>query len=328
MLLETTIEDFLRSSKNYRGYKKTTVKHLLQSEKSYSLLNINGMGELKDDELKKSIRESVQAYQSTKDSAIDIYKKFIDFLEVKYNVHVKITYPPIPVSITFERIMFIAKYLQNPNNKISDLENILWVGKRTIDDDIARIRGNTDDPIQVCGKKFIVQDIERSRGKASMPSTVHPIFLTSNLTQIIVTLKGLKHMSHDSAYRYYANDMAKSLWSQLSDYAKERIIFVSKHLLPDEEEWYLALDDSHEKCFSSEYMCRNTAGAGCVVDCLKNRKVCFIEYQADDNSVVFYENCKVENYNGQTFTITDNGRRIDLLCDNILRSSYTPEELM
>ena len=33
-----------------------------------------------------------------------------------------------------------------------------------------------------------------SKGQINMPSTVHPLFLAGNLTQIIVALKGLKSM--------------------------------------------------------------------------------------------------------------------------------------
>ena len=327
-MLEQIIEDFLSKPMNYRGYKKTTVNNLLQSNKPYSLLYINGTGEIADDAIKMSIKESVKAYPNNKDSAIDIYKRFVAFLVRNHDVEINITFPPVPVSITFERIMFIAKYLQDPKNKIADLSDILWVSERTVEQDIAKIRGNTDDPIQVCGKKFIMPDIERSRGKISMASTAHPIFLTSNLTQIIIMLKGLKKMSEDSAYKVYAHDTAKSIWSQLSDYAKNRIIFVTKNLLPDELEWYLNLEDNDNNSFSSEYKCSNTHGTGCVIDCLKNGKSCFIEYQSDDQSVIIYDNCKIECYDGQTITVLYNGQKIHLLPDKILRSSYTPEELL
>ncbi|QNO15939.1 hypothetical protein HYG86_14770 [Alkalicella caledoniensis] len=278
--------------------------------------------------MKVSIKESVKAYSSSKDNAIDIYRKYLGFLSKEYGIHVEIDFPPIPVSISFERIMYIAKYLQNPDHKVKDLADILWVSERTVLDDIAKLRGNTDDPLQVCGKKFIIEDMERRRGRVTMASTAHPIFLTGNLTQVIVTLKGLKSMSQDSAYRSYAIEMAKSIWTQLSDYAKERIIYVTTEMLPDEVEWYLSLGDKDENSFYSEYMCSNTEGAGCVIDCLKNRKSCCIEYQEDDNTVVFYEDCMVRDYDGKTFKVIYKGEKMELLSDNVLRSGYTIEELI
>ena len=257
-----------------------------------------------------------------------MYKKFIAFLNTKYNIDVEIVFPPIPVSITFERIMFIAKFLQQPDHKIADLEDILWLSQRTIEKDIAKLRGNTNDPIQVCGQKFVITELKRRQGKVTMASTAHPIFLTSNLTQVIITLKGLKKMSQDSAYKGYAKQMAESIWQQLSDYAKKRILYVTEHLLPDETAWYLSLETNQKDSFYSEYRCYSTEGAGCICDSLKNGKPCFIEYLTEDNGTIFYENCKVSRYTQDIVTIICNQQQIDLVAKNIIRSSYTAEGLI
>lgn len=327
ILLENTIKEFLNNPYNYASYKKTTVKNLLQSEREYSLLSINGKGAIDVEGLAASIKDSVGGYISNKDSAIEIYKKYVKFLYKEYSINVEIEFPPIPVSITFERIMFIAKYLQDPTNKISDLPDILWVGNRTIENDLAKLRGNTDDPIQVCGKKFIIEDLERSMGSVTMSSTAHPIFLTSNLTEIIITLRGLKGMAQNSAYREYAQNMARSIWTQLSNYAKNRILYVTGNILPDELGWYRSLDETCNHSFSTEYMCRNFEGLGCVLDCLKNRKVCFIEYKEND-SKKFYKNCEVISLDGKILTISCDGETMELNSDDVLRSSYTMEELI
>jgi hypothetical protein len=328
MTLEQTIDEFLSTKYNYAGYKKTTVNNLLKEGKEHSLLYINGSGEFMADDIIQSIKESVKMYKSNKDSAIDIYKRYIKFLEDKYGIRVDIDFPPIPVSISFERIMFIAKYLQDPAHEVSSLVDILWVSSRTIEDDIAKLRGNTDDPLQVCGKKFIIDDIERRKGKVTMSSTAHPLFITSNLTQVIVTLKGLKIMGQDPMYKRYADEMARSIWVQLSDYARNRIIYVTTELLPDEVEWYLNLADNDNNSFYSEYMCSNSEGAGCVLDCLKNGKSCFVEYKGEDDSVKLYPDCTIKHYRGETIVISYNSHEIELQIDNILRSSYTIEELI
>lgn len=330
MLIEKTIDKFLSKSSYYYGYKKTTVKNLMKGKYDYSLLNIYNNDDLEANTLIRSIKDSVKGYTSSKDSAIDIYKKYISFLKTNYDFYVEIPYLPIPVSITFERIMFIAKYIQNPEHKVSDLEDILWVGNRTVENDLAVLRGNTDDPIQISGKRFVVEDIERNRGRITMSSTVHPIFLTSNLTQVLVTLKGLKFMSKDSAYKAYAEEMAKSIWSQLSDYARDRILYVTENLIPDELDWYKSLKEKgkeEEDSYYSEMRCSYTEGPGCVLDCLKNGKACFIEYKNNDRTS-FYENSKIIQYLGDLVRINYKDQIIDLELDNIVRSSYTPEELM
>ncbi len=325
MLIEETIKEFLKYKNNYSGYNKKTVENLMLGDKEYSLIKINGLGELKAEELKESIKLSVKLYTRNKDRAIEIYKKYLNFLNTK-KFHVDITFPPIPVSITFERIMFIAKYIQNPENKISDLKDVLWVGPRTIENDLAILKG-IKNPIQVNGKRFVIEDIERSRGTVSMPSTAHPIFLTSNITQIIVTLKGLKLMSQNSAFKVYAEEMARSIWTQLSDYAKNRILYVMENLIPDELEWYKNLNIKKDDSFYNEIRCSSTEGAGCVLDCLKNGKECFVEYQEIEKTT-FYENCKILKYLDDKIRIECKGKLFDLEIDKILRSSYTLEELI
>lgn len=325
MLIEETIKEFLKYKNNYSGYNKKTVENLMLGDKEYSLIKINGLGELKAEELKESIKLSVKLYTRNKDRAIEIYKKYLNFLNTK-KFHVDITFPPIPVSITFERIMFIAKYIQNPENKISDLKDVLWVGPRTIENDLAILKG-IKNPIQVNGKRFVIEDIERSRGTVSMSSTAHPIFLTSNITQIIVTLKGLKLMSQNSAFKVYAEEMARSIWTQLSDYAKNRILYVMENLIPDELEWYKNLNIEKDDSFYNEIRCSSTEGAGCVLDCLKNGKECFVEYQENEKTT-FYENCKILKYLDDKIRIECKGKLFDLEIDKILRSSYTLEELI
>ena len=326
MLIEDTIKEFLmEKGTKYLGYDKETIENLMIGNKEYSLIKINGLGELKAEELKESIKLSVKLYTRNKDRAIEIYKKYLNFLNTK-KFHVDITFPPIPVSITFERIMFIAKYIQNPENKISDLKDVLWVGPRTIENDLAILKG-IKNPIQVNGKRFVIEDIERSRGTVSMSSTAHPIFLTSNITQIIVTLKGLKLMSQNSAFKVYAEEMARSIWTQLSDYAKNRILYVMENLIPDELEGYKNLNIEKDDSFYNEIRCSSTEGAGCVLDCLKNGKECFVEYQEIEKTT-FYENCKILKYLDDKIRIECKGKLFDLEISKILRSSYTLEELI
>ena len=203
------------------------------------------------DKLSMYITESVKAYTRSKDSAIAMYKDFVTFLS-KRGVEVSITFPPIPVDSSFERLMFIAKYLQNPDAEIDALEDILWISKRTIDNDLQRLRGNSGDPLQICGRKFIVNETERHSGQMHFASTVHPLFLTENLTQIIAMLKGLKIMSENVIYKIYAETTAAEIWEQLSDYAKQRIHTVLKDLLDDDPTWFEELEGKDPDRFHRE----------------------------------------------------------------------------
>lgn len=329
MNLYDIIRKFKRNSRYYGGLNDGIVENMVfkngifEQELGDELYSENPDFEC----FKCAVKESVKAYRSNKDSIINMYKKLIDEINksTDWNFNAGF-FPPIPVSNTFERLMFISKYLQNPEHKWNDLEEILWVSPRTLEDDLKKLRGNDDDPLQVCGKKFVIDDIERRHGKISFASTVHPIFLTLNITQVMSMLKGLKIMAEDRAFRAYALSTARNIWSQLSDYAKDRILYVSDELLGEDTDWYKELENSSQDLFFSEYRCGTSGTSECfevLLDCLKNQKKCFIEYGDSEKSrlleadkVLGFDTAKKE------ITVMVKGEEKVIEADKVIRSSY------
>ena len=273
-----------------------------------------------------NIKASVRAYSRNKDIAIHVYSDFLKFLKAKSGVEVSVQFPPISISNTFERLMFIAKYLQDPRHKVSDLPDLLWVSQRTINDDIKRLRGDHEDPIQVCGKVFTIDDMEKHKDTVYFPSTAHPLFLTPNLTQVLVTLKGLKTMADDPLYAEYARLAATDIWEQLSDYAKTRIHFVLSELLPEDLSWYESLRKPDDEYFYSEVRC---SGSSVVLDCMKNGKTFCVEYEGEDG-VCLYKQCSFipRSYDGNSIEVNSASGCVRLILDRIIRSAYTAEEMM
>ena len=272
-----------------------------------------------------AVEETVKKTSSNKDAFIAAYKAFDSFLEKNYKITVAINYPSIPVSNTFERLMFIAKYLQDDNNKVSDLEEELWVSDKTIQTDLKKLKG--DDPIQVCGKSFVIHEMERKSGSVKFESTAHPFFLTCNLTQVIVTLEGLKQMAERPEYRGYALPLARNIWMQLSEYGKQRIKTVCEKLLHVDFEWYQSLEtDDNEFSYKTEREC-SKEGDNVLMDCLKNgdKRSCCIEYK-DESGTRFIENVKLIDYDGN-WNVEVNGEKITLEHDKILKSSYNKENM-
>ena len=190
------------------------------------------------------------------------------------------------------------------------------------------LKGSGDSAVQILGKTFSIPNIESKKGQISMPSTVHPLFLTGNLTQIIVALKGLKLMSENPVYKDYAMTMAAAIWDQLSKYAKDRILFVTEQYLSESVEWYKQLNDQNLRfLFLSEYQTGRDERVGCVLDCLKNRKACCIEYLNEDGTMVLIDKCKVTNLRTDNAVVEIDGRTQELVIDQIMRSAYSIEEL-
>lgn len=284
--------------------------------------------EIEEEHLERAIRESVRNYARNKDSAIEVYKQFISYLERIWNRKLGgISFPPIPVANTFERLMFLSKYLQDPHQKIEALEDILWVSARTIEGDLAKLRGRDNDPLQVCGKRYVIEEMSRDRGKVSFSSTPHPLFLTCNLTQVMATLKGLKAVSQIEAYRGYALTTAKEIWSQLSVYAKDRIYHVLTHLMAEDISWYQALEKGDEDLFLSEARCSWVQGSGTMLHALKSSETCFIEYGEPGKSE-FLKEAKVTSYQKGVFKVVAQGETYLLEEKNVLKSAFTMEEII
>ena len=257
--------------------------------------------------LEFNIRNSVLGYSGNKDTAIGVYERFVDFLREK-GIPAEVHFPPIPVSNIFERLLYIVKVLHYPDKSIYDLPDELWVGSRTIEDDLSKLRGPDDNTIQICGKVFKIQETERSKGKITSASTAHPLFLTLNLTQVIIMLKGLKAMSENGRYAKYAETAATDIWEQLSDYAKTRIHFVLSKLMSEDLSWYESLEitDNH---FLTEYEC--SVNNDVIVSQIYTN--CRYVSESDDFAIITF--------------MSDQGEKT-IKSEDILRSAYTPEELL
>ena len=321
MRIDGYYEEFLKL-KWYDKDLKKTAKKLLTENKPGCLPRTKYYAE--SDYLAGNIQDSVQALPRGKETAIEVYKRLVDFLKKK-GVEVSINFPPIPIENSFESQMYIAKYLQDQDHRIEDIGNLLWVSERTINEDLLRLRG--EDPIQVCGRRFVIDGAKRSRGQMSFASTAHPLFLTENLTQVLVMLKGLHAMAENPLYTRYAEASAADIWVQLSDYAKNRIRFVLGELLPEDLSWYESLESGPDS-FTSERQC--SVKGDVLLECLKNEKSFFVEYREEDG-IVIYENCRIlprsSHPEENTLQIMCRQGKKTLAVDRVLRSAYTVEEL-
>ena len=284
MNITSYINSFANKPHRYKPYSKICKKLLLGSM-PYSLNSQKGYEE--SEYLPYNIKSCVQAYASTKDTAIELFKDLVSYLKAEGVDVPQVDFPPIPVSNTFERLMFTAKYLQGNESRILDLADLLWVTPRTIEDDLSRLRG-LNDPIQVCGKAFYIPDTVRQEGRLSFSATAHPIFLAENLTQVLIMLKGLREMSANPLFSPYAVQTAQEIWEQLSPYAKDRIRYVLKDLLPEDLSWYeaLAVEGTDNHFHSEDEVSRNySVNANVVLNCIKNGRPFCAEYQDEDGFI-------------------------------------------
>jgi hypothetical protein len=241
-----------------------------------------------------AIKESVRAYTRDKDKVISVYKDFVNFIMRKYRVSIPVEFPSTSLS-EFERQMFIVKEFHEEDRTIEFLEDKLWVSDTTIEKDLNKLR--SEEGVSFLGQKISIRGVRRHHGTAEFDSTVHPIFLALNITQVIALLRGLQYMSKNELYREYVLKLSGNIWNQLSDYAKRRLKEISNTISTDLS-WYEELDRySYDELFFTEKECSNSEGVGNILDFIKNRKKCTIEYKNDNGDKEILTNCLIRGYN-------------------------------
>ena len=334
MTLREAIEEFIKHWNNYNNHGKSTVKNLLAGSKPYALLQQPGMDfdreKFNEDDLLRCIRDSIVAYRSSKASAFEIYDMLIAYLNGRFGRSMELKgRPPVDISNITDRMMYLVKRLQVPEVTVEQIAEELWMSVDTIKEDIAKLRGRSTETIRICGKEFMVGELRRDNGKVYFDSSAHPLFLTGNLTQILVLLKGLKAMSEDRQYKAYAETMASEIWDQLSDYARERIPSVLKDLMNEDPEWYISLGSrSSDNAFTSEKAC-SLREKNSVIYWLKNDGECCIAYQKDDGTdLEILEHCTVKRLGDDTVTVVTDSNERELVESRIVGVAATLKDLL
>jgi len=171
-----------------------------------------------------------------------VFNDFFAFLgdEARHNGYA-FDIKPLPRQLTaLERQITIAKMLHGKDDggfSEDKLAEEFMVSIDTIRNDMQGLRYG----ISVFDQRFSV-DYKRYSGRLKMVSTAHPVFLTPNLTEIVFLLEGLRLQDKDMIRHDYLWNTAVSIWSQLSDYARNRILNVLCDIMGLDKSWYAELD--------------------------------------------------------------------------------------
>lgn len=312
----------IRKADKYQNIKYKTVEGVM---KRFSVKY--PADDLTSDALSYAIRETVRSYSSSKATAIAVLKEFQNHAEDKYGIKADISYPKVDISNPLERMMYIVKFLHDSEKTMFDLYDEVWVSERTLEDDLANLRGK--DPLQVLGKTLLVKDVERSDGKVLFESTVHPLFLTLNLSQALTMLKGLQKMAREPLYSEFAKVTAAAIWDQLSNYGRNRLLKVLKEQFGENTSWYESLGDAKPELFRTESEIGRRNPISAIMDCMKNSKPFNVEYQSEEGNK-FLIGCRAipKTYTGEAISVISKGEEHFLTFDRIIRVSNLLEDLL
>ena len=168
---------------------------------------------------------------------------------------------------TFDRHTVAEKYL---------------VSDRTIDNDLAALR----EGISVMDQKLALKNFRLKNHKVTAVSTMHPLFLTQNLTQIICMLEGLRMMKDNWTMASYVETTAVNIWCQLSDYARDRITGTPVDMMGLDASWYKEISHRAESVKDKMFYDEKEAGDGfgLLMYALKGSLPCSVCYIDPDDT--------------------------------------------
>lgn len=323
--VSNTIDGFLSIEKSYDKTDQDYKKSIMQSLITFMGSCIND--DILLDETKLQIRKDalkVISAQKRKEGAVDIFNEYFEFLadKTKHQEYM-IEIPSLNKPVTeLERKLLLAKNM----HKSFDIEQIaeeFYVSTRTIENDLKDLsEGN----LRVMGQ-VLKAEYRRKRRKVYMPSTIHPLFLAQNLTQIVTLLNGLECSAKDPSYQGYAEKTAVGIWLQLSEYAKDRILNVLIEKMNLNGSWYHKINELASKSsslFSNEAECSGDSIKESIWKLLKNSELFYIRYIGDNGEICEIEEAHIKHYSfEEELLVLRNGKII--LIDNIIEIRSNPE---
>ena len=239
-------------------------------------LHTKGEGEI----IRETVRDSISRLQRKSNNEYLIANDYFHFLKHHHKVEIE----PLDRQLTsLERQLSIAKDMHD-FNKACDFDRTevaakYMVSEKTIENDMRALR----EGISVMNQRIVLSDFQLRNRKVTDVSTMHPIFLAQNLTQVVCMLEGLHSMEHSWTMSSYARNTAVSIWGQLSDYARKRILGTLVDLMDLDADWYESLD--RENAISSDRMFYNEKESsdrfGLLVYAMKGSLPCSICYVSD-----------------------------------------------
>lgn len=161
----------------------------------------------------------VCSLRSRKETNRRIMVAFFEYLGEKTGEKIKSTlYDKRFYDYPFERQLEIAKYLHEPHTP-SEIEERFDIDERTRRKDLTAL----EDGIEVLGSMIRVEKT-REHGKDYYKSTVHPVFLPLNLTEVYALTVYLDRAIDDrDPNKVIIQNLTNRVKSQLTDYAYKKL---------------------------------------------------------------------------------------------------------
>lgn len=326
------------AGRRHVSYKKSTVCNLfgLNGYSEYSFLSKHKRQTFQEteqncmvDSIVLAIKESIWNYPFKKKTAIALYNEFVGFLSDRYNLSINVEFPKVAIWDPLERQLAIIKMLHEPDISPNEMAEQLFVSVRTIEDDLKMIQESDTDTLQLMGQQVKIPYTRRN-SRFYFESTAHPLFLMPNLTQVITILEGLGKQAQLKDFSKFALLTAVNIWSELSDYARERINRLSDTLALDRV-WLRKIQRMSEEgvsnLFQTERDCSDVDTVRSLIRINKSGEKCFIQYMDESGEIAYLEGVQIVSRGETDFTYRLDETDRTLKKDQVLRITTNPLEI-
>src|SRR5690625_1177671 len=216
--------------------------------------------------------DHIHSYTRSKKRLVDSLRKFFTYLNERYSLHINVDlYLPIGrYMTTYERHIELLKFLHEEPKTREQIAEHFGISATTLQKDINLLQSGKFDFLDYKMK------IDLERENNTYDSTIHPVFLPLNLSEVYALTIGLKMLGENHIFSDIYDYIAQTIYSQLSPYGKKIIEESAK-------KEQLTLEEIDEKAYRYEYDLLDellkSKRQGMYTYFIKSGEQCEIEYR-------------------------------------------------
>lgn len=163
--------------------------------------------------------DGIQSYRRDKNKLNYYIRDFLLFFGSQHHITIDIEtyFPPLKFREKSERMIEILKYLHEEPKTREEIAQHFGISERALNDDLSELQNGSYSFLGYNMK------INLRRGDNTYDSTIHPIFLPLNLSEIYALTIGLKLTGKGTAFEDIFNYVSDCIYDQLSTYGQRRI---------------------------------------------------------------------------------------------------------
>ncbi len=163
--------------------------------------------------------DGILSYRRDKNKLNYYIRDFLLFFGSQNHITIDIEtyFPPLNFQEKSERMIEILKYLHEEPKTREQIAQHFGISERALSDDLSELQNGS---YSFLGYNMKINLI---RGDNTYDSTIHPVFLPLNLSEVYALTIGLKLTGKGTAFEDVFNYVSNCIYDQLSTYGQKRI---------------------------------------------------------------------------------------------------------